>query len=66
VVGEVNGHWRKAEEVPGTAALNKAGDAQITSVSCASPGHCSAGGYYGSGYHANGTYELQGFVVSRK
>jgi len=46
VVSEVRGRWRKAEEVPGTAALNKSGHAAITSVSCASAGNCSAGGYY--------------------
>jgi hypothetical protein len=46
VVSEVNGVWRQAEEVPGTAALNAGGLAGINSVSCASPGNCSAGGQY--------------------
>jgi cytochrome c551/c552 len=46
VAGEVNGSWGKAEEVPGTAALNKGGNAAIISLSCASAGNCSAGGYY--------------------
>src|SRR5262252_2249003 len=41
------GTWHKAREVPGTAALNRGGQAAITSVSCASAGNCSAGGYYG-------------------
>jgi len=45
VANKVNGIWRKAVKVPGTAALNK-GDAQVNSVSCASPGNCSAGGSY--------------------
>src|SRR5260370_4008900 len=36
--------WHTAIEVPGTAALNQRGDAQITSVSCTSAGNCSAGG----------------------
>src|SRR5262249_19579702 len=36
--------WHAAIEVPGVAALNRGGGAEITSVSCASPGHCSAGG----------------------
>jgi hypothetical protein len=50
VVGETNGAWGNAEKVPGIAALNTGGDAQITSMSCASPGNCSAGGFYtGSG-----------------
>jgi hypothetical protein len=53
VVTQANGIWGTAEEVPGTASLNTSGDAQITSVSCAAAGKCSAGGYYdGSGYQA--------------
>ena len=35
-----------AEEVPGTAALNRGGNATIASVSCASAGNCNAGGSY--------------------
>jgi hypothetical protein len=46
VASETNGTWRTAIEVPGTAALNQRGDDWISSVSCASAGHCSAGGYY--------------------
>jgi hypothetical protein len=52
--------WRTAEEVPGTSALNKGKDAQITSVSCGSAGHCSpvsctsAGHCRPSGYSADG------------
>jgi cytochrome c551/c552 len=46
VAGERNGTWDNAEEVPGTATLNTGGNAAITSVSCASAGNCSAGGYY--------------------
>jgi hypothetical protein len=61
VVSEVHGTWRKAEEVPGTAALSKGRGAQITSVSCASPGHCSAGGVY-----ADRSHVALAFVVSRK
>ena len=61
VVSEVNGTWQRAEEVPGTAALSKGRGASVTSVSCGSAGHCSAGGEYvvvGSSTEA--------FVVSRK
>ena len=48
IVSEVNGIWGGAAEV--AAAQNGGGDATITSVSCKSPGNCSAGGYYaGSG-----------------
>ena len=46
VAGEVKGVWGPAEEVPGTAALNKGGEAGISSVSCARAGSCSAGGSY--------------------
>ena len=59
VVSETNGHWGRAEKVPGLAALNTRGDATISSVSCTAPGECSAGGSYrdGSGLH--------GFVVGQ-
>src|SRR5579859_8114958 len=46
VAGEARGVWGKAQQVPGTAALNKGGGAQITSVSCPRAGDCSAGGFY--------------------
>jgi hypothetical protein len=47
------GTWHTAQKVPGAATLNKGGEAQVQSVSCASAGNCSAGGYYtnGSGHH---------------
>jgi len=38
--------WGTAEEVPGTAALNTAGQAGTEAVSCTSAGTCGAGGYY--------------------
>ena len=59
VVKEVNGVWRKAEEVPGTAALNTGADAVTNSVSCASAGNCSAGGLY-----IQISYCVQAFVVN--
>jgi hypothetical protein len=51
VVSQVDGSWGMAIEVPGTAALNAPisgaySEAGIVSVSCASAGNCSAGGYY--------------------
>ena len=46
IAGETNGTWHTAQEVPGTAALNLGGNAQVNSVSCGSAGNCSAGGYY--------------------
>ena len=53
VVSEINGTWGTAEKVPGSGALNPGGIAQINSVSCSSPGNCSAGGYTNG--NANGT-----------
>lgn len=46
VVTENDGHWGKAEQVPGTAALNLGGDAMVSLISCASDGDCAAGGSY--------------------
>ena len=60
VDSESNGRWRQAVEVPGLAALNKGGDAEVVSVSCASPGSCAAVGFY-----TDGGGHQQGFVVSR-
>jgi len=59
VVNETNGKWGNAAEVPNSATLNAGGNAGINSMSCASAGYCSAGGYYydGSSHH-------QAFVVS--
>jgi hypothetical protein len=41
-----NGKWGPAVQVPGSAALNKGGFAQLNSVSCPAAGDCSAGGSY--------------------
>ena len=60
VVSETHGTWGKAIEVPGTATLNKGGNASIYSVSCASAGNCSAGGSYHSEAGA------QAFVVTER
>jgi len=59
VASQVYGTWHTAIEVPGTAALNRGGDATVNSVSCASAGNCSAGGYY-----ENGTGAYQALVVN--
>jgi hypothetical protein len=61
VVGETNGVWSAATEVPGTAALNvgaipQAGAAQI---SCAKSGSCVVGGFY-----TDGSGHTQAFVTS--
>jgi hypothetical protein len=59
VVSEVDGRWRTAIEVPGTAALNLGGFAAVVSVSCAWTGSCSAGGAY---FDSSG--DQQAFVVN--
>ena len=53
--------WGRAVPVPGLADLGKSGSAQVLSVSCASPGSCAAGGYYG-----DGSDHQQGFVASQR
>jgi hypothetical protein len=60
VVTKAGGRWRKAIEVPGTAALNTGGGAFISSVSCAAAGSCAAGGRY-----RDGSGHLQAFVVTK-
>jgi len=52
------GSWGTAIEVPGLGALNTRGDAEVSSVSCASAGNCAAGGDYRD-RHGHG----QGFVA---
>jgi len=59
VASEANGTWHAAIEVPGTAALNKGGDARVVSVSCASAGNCAAAGGYN-----DGSGHRQAFVAS--
>jgi hypothetical protein len=61
VISEQNGRWGRAVEVPGLAALNKGGSAEVGSVSCASPGNCAAVGFY-----RDGGRHQQGFVASEK
>jgi len=58
VVSETNSTWGTAEEVPSSAALNQGGNAVTLSVSCASAGNCSAGGFY-----KDSSGHLQAFVV---
>ena len=54
------GTWGTAREVPGTAALNAGGQAQVGSVSCASAGNCTAAGSY-----TDSSGHTQAFVVSQ-
>ncbi len=55
------GTWGTAIEVPGLGSLNQGGNAQLASVSCASAGHCTAGGFY-----RDGSGHGQAFVVREK
>ena len=54
-----NGKWGTAVQVPGSAALNKGGFAELNSVSCPTAGNCSAGGGY-----ADTETTTQPFVVT--
>jgi hypothetical protein len=65
VVTQRNGRWGHAEEVPGTAALNTGGLAEINSVSCRSAGNCTAGGDYSTPGNVN-VMPTRAFVVSQQ
>jgi Bacterial Ig-like domain (group 3) len=56
-----NGKWGPAVQVPGSAAINKGGFAQLSSVSCPTAGNCSAGGSY-----APAKTGTEPFVVTEK
>src|SRR5258706_343442 len=62
VASQRNGRWGTAIEVPGTAALNPAGDAHVSSVACASAGNCAAVGFY----HDGSSIYSQAFVASQR
>ena len=55
-----SGTWGMAKKAPGTARLNVDGNAAVLSVSCASAGNCSAGGYY-----RDGAAHQQAFVINQ-
>jgi len=63
VVSEQHGTWGNAEPVPGLAALDTARNSRVTSVSCASPGNCTAGGTYVS-RQPRGARPVSVFVVT--
>ena len=46
VADETAGVWRKAQEVPGTGALNTGNLAQVNAVSCVRAATCALGGIY--------------------
>jgi hypothetical protein len=49
VVDQSGGVWQRAEQVPGTAALDGKTTGAVTAVSCALAGACSLGGNYSNG-----------------
>src|SRR5262249_58760988 len=57
------GIWGSAEQVPGLAAVAGTGDSAVNSVSCATAGNCSAGGFYRTG-GASQCCQSEAFVVS--
>ena len=60
-IASVVGPWSSAVEVPGLAALNATGRAEVLSVSCGPAGECVAGGSY-----QDSALNLQGFVISEQ
>jgi hypothetical protein len=62
VAAERHGVWGRAIEVPGLAALDIGGGAEVNSVSCAQAGNCAAGGDY---WYRNGKY-YRGFVATER
>ncbi|MHB1432888.1 MAG: hypothetical protein ACYCVZ_12325 [Streptosporangiaceae bacterium] len=46
IATQVNGTWQAARPLPGLAALNRGGVADIASISCGSPGNCAVTGFY--------------------
>jgi virginiamycin B lyase len=46
VVDQSGGTWGDAQPVPNLGTLNQGGVAQVLSVSCGTPGNCTAAGYY--------------------
>jgi hypothetical protein len=66
VVSERDGRWEAAEEVPGMAKLSPPPYEYdiVDSVSCASAGNCTAGGFYNLGPNGTGTLQSGGFNVS--
>src|SRR5215469_7805430 len=53
------GSWGMAQEVPGLAALNAGGHAEVTAVSCASAGNCAAGGWYRDSSHNSHAFVVE-------
>jgi hypothetical protein len=65
VVDETDGVWGKAQPVAGAQnpAFSAYVVALVSSISCASPGNCSAGGLYGADHGGTNGYPNNAFVV---
>jgi hypothetical protein len=63
VANQAHGAWGTAQQVPGTAALSAGHGGATYAVSCASAGHCAAGGFY---YTDRSFRHQQAFVVSQR
>lgn len=61
VISEVNDAWDAAEIVPGLAQAKSGSVGFVTTVSCAAPGDCGAGGEY-----TDGSGKSQAFVTGEK
>ena len=72
VVNQTSGTWGSAISIPALSGLNTSGDAEGTSVSCASAGNCAVTGFYNTGAGSAGGIGVvparpagdQGFVVN--
>jgi hypothetical protein len=65
VIEESGGKWGKPAPIPGLEKLNVGGWANVDSISCPTPGNCSAGGWYAiTPDGPSGTGETQAFVVT--
>jgi len=64
LLAQRHGRWGSAAPVPGIGTLSKSGFAELTAVSCASPGNCAAAGRYASSsYNPDGTGPGRMFVI---
>src|ERR1022692_4101934 len=59
VAVERHGRWGRATGVPGLAALNQGGYADVSALSCGSAGSCAAGGSYADA----DSHDFYGFVA---
>ena len=51
VTAATAGHWGNAQQITGLNNLNAGGLADVSTVSCGSPGNCVAGGTYHTADH---------------